>query len=109
MPAHDFVIIPSNRDTVSGRRGAGWLPGDGFMGRRSIVLISIIFAAFIAGAGRADEVYYLSRSSGWRYFRGLSEASAPDAAGWRDPSFHDETWDSGVAPFGYGDPPYGTD
>src|SRR6185503_20612923 len=81
----------------------------GFMGRRSIVLTSIIFLLFIAGASRADEVYYLSRGSSWRYFRGLSEASAPDVAAWRAPAFDDERWDSGAAPFGYGDPPYGTD
>lgn len=35
----------------------------------------------------------------WRYFEGVSE---PDAS-WRDPSYDDSAWPSGIGSFGYGD------
>src|SRR4030095_8616576 len=45
----------------------------------------------------------------WKYFRGLEEASSPDTTAWRRPDFEDAAWKEGAAPFGFGDPPYGTD
>ncbi len=41
------------------------------------------------------------QESGWRFFRGTSEASSPIQA-WRDSNFDDATWETGQAPVGYG-------
>lgn len=49
----------------------------------------------------------ISRGSTWSYQQGLQEASAPIDA-WRELSFDDGSWARGAAPFGYGDPPFGT-
>ncbi len=57
----------------------------------------------------ADETFYVARHGVWKYFRGLEEASVPDATAWRSPEFDDAAWSEGPAAFGYGDPPYGTD
>ncbi|MBI4601998.1 MAG: hypothetical protein HY721_08560 [Planctomycetes bacterium] len=51
---------------------------------------------------------YVEKASTWRYLPGLGEASDPPSA-WRLPEFDDSAWASGAAPFGYGDPPFGTD
>jgi len=56
----------------------------------------------------AQEVTYLDAGSTWRWRPGLSEASAPVDA-WRMNGFDDSGWTEGSAPFGYGDPPFGTD
>ena len=46
--------------------------------------------------------------STWRYFKGTQEASNPVGA-WRTIGFDDAAWDSGDAPFGYGEArPVGT-
>ncbi|MBN1676554.1 MAG: fibronectin type III domain-containing protein [Kiritimatiellae bacterium] len=42
----------------------------------------------------------------WAYRKGTAEASAP-ASAWRRPDFDDSAWNTGNAPFGYGDGPYG--
>jgi hypothetical protein len=39
----------------------------------------------------------------WRWLRGLTEASSPDPAAWRQASFNDATWTEAAAPFWYGD------
>jgi hypothetical protein len=49
----------------------------------------------------------LDRGAGWRYLRGREEASAPCTA-WTAADFDDSHWDEGLAPVGYGDPPFGT-
>lgn len=41
--------------------------------------------------------------SAWRYFKGISEASSPDPASWRESSFVDGGWLTGNAPFFYGE------
>ncbi len=56
----------------------------------------------------SDTFQAISRGSEWRYFLGESEASTPNSE-WREVDFDDSTWSTGQAPFGYGDPPYGTD
>ncbi|MBN1671398.1 MAG: lamin tail domain-containing protein [Kiritimatiellae bacterium] len=43
----------------------------------------------------------------WRYRKGTLEASYPRSA-WRQPAFDDSGWAAEPAPFGYGDPPFGT-
>lgn len=48
--------------------------------------------------------------SSWKYFKGRSEASAPDQALWRTVSFSDSNWDEGESPFFYGEAyPSGTE
>ena len=51
---------------------------------------------------------YIEPASSWRWRAGDSEASEPREA-WRENGFDDSGWLSGAAPFGYGDPPFGTD
>ena len=68
-----------------------------------------IFAWLLAsGWLQADETIYIERESEWALLPGLEEASDPMAA-WRSPAFDDASWERSPAPFGYGDPPYGTD
>ncbi len=50
---------------------------------------------------RAAEL--VSPQSSWRYFKGKTEASAPDKAAWRSPSFNDNAWLTGSAPFYFGE------
>ncbi len=52
----------------------------------------------------------LAKNSTWKYFKGIREASAdqPNHSAWRGAGFNDSSWRSGAAPFGYGDPPFGT-
>ncbi len=47
------------------------------------------------------------RGSTWAYYPAREAASTPPDL-WRAPAFDDTAWASGSAPFGYGDPPYGT-
>jgi PKD repeat protein len=56
----------------------------------------------------AQEVVYIETASAWRWRPGDSEASEPREA-WRENGFDDSGWLLGPAPFGYGDPPFGTD
>lgn len=48
----------------------------------------------------------IAACSEWKYHKGRSTPSSPGA--WCQASFDDSTWASGRAPFGYGDPPFGT-
>ncbi|MFP6737430.1 MAG: hypothetical protein VCD34_01695, partial [Planctomycetota bacterium] len=56
----------------------------------------------------AQEVVYIEPASSWSWRPGNSEASEPREA-WRENGFDDSGWLFGPAPFGYGDPPFGTD
>ncbi|MBK1828632.1 lamin tail domain-containing protein [Haloferula rosea] len=46
-------------------------------------------------------------STGWKYFKGTSEASSPITA-WRQAAFNDNGWLTGQTPIGYGDPGHNT-
>ncbi|MFN0067929.1 MAG: lamin tail domain-containing protein, partial [Limisphaerales bacterium] len=52
----------------------------------------------------ASAATLLETNTTWRFFRGRTEASAPDAAAWRARGFADATWEQGPAPFFYGEP-----
>lgn len=55
-----------------------------------------------AGSGlRAVEL--VPPEADWKFLRGLSEASSPDPAAWRQPGFDDRAWETRPAPFWYGD------
>jgi len=73
------------------------------------LFVGLIVLGFGAGGLEADPITYVDRGSPWRYFRGLQAASSPDAGGWREPDFDDNSWAVGEAPFGYGDGPFRTD
>ncbi|MBN1442543.1 MAG: hypothetical protein JXA90_07530, partial [Planctomycetes bacterium] len=57
----------------------------------------------------SDSFHAVSWGSTWKYRLGTEEASSPDTTAWSTISFDDSGWGEGPAPFGYGDPPYGTD
>ena len=69
----------------------------------------VLESIFLMSAVQADELFYIERGSSWNYFRGLQEASSPDTTQWRELSFPDGSWTNALAPFGYGDGPFGTD
>ena len=74
-------------------------------------ILKILFLSWLLATPAAlssQEVVYLEAGSDWSWLPGLSEASAPREA-WRESAFDDSTWASGAAPFGFGDPPFGTD
>src|SRR5688572_5650661 len=49
------------------------------------------------------EVLVAPSSTGWKYFKGLSEASSPDIGAWRQLGFNDTAWSPGTTPFFYGE------
>src|SRR5688572_14754373 len=62
---------------------------------------------FLAGSLHCAQI--LPHGSGWRYFKGFSEASAPDSAAWRELAFDDSLWPTGATPFFYGELLSGTE
>ena len=60
----------------------------------------VCLLAFLNAMPAADLV---SSGSTWRYFKGVSEASAPDATAWRRADFDESKWLTGPATFWYGD------
>ena len=72
---------------------------------KKALLLWLLLAPSLIGA---QEVVYLEAGSAWRWRPGLSEASEP-VESWRMNGFDDSAWAEGPAPFGYGDPPFGTD
>src|SRR5688572_4726410 len=64
-----------------------------------MLAVSLLVAALSARAAETPLVGL--SSSGWRYFIGVSEASTPDNAAWRNIGFDDSTWPNGTAPIGY--------
>lgn len=69
----------------------------------------VLLLALLSRSAVADRVVYFERGVEWRYFPGTQEASAPEPTAWRPPDFDASEWEANLAPFGYGDPPYGTD
>ncbi|MBN1671373.1 MAG: lamin tail domain-containing protein [Kiritimatiellae bacterium] len=68
-------------------------------------LFAASLLAWPACTSRADVL--VPRGADWRYRKGTAEAALP-AEAWRAVDFDDAGWASGAAPFGYGDPPFGT-
>jgi hypothetical protein len=68
--------------------------------RRALFLLIICHIVFPAAA-----VVLVPQSSTWRYFKGLSEASTPDMAAWRNLDFTDSGWFTGQAAFYYENQP----
>ncbi|MCB1125940.1 MAG: lamin tail domain-containing protein, partial [Verrucomicrobiae bacterium] len=68
------------------------------LGRR-VGLTALLLAVAMGPVGQADEL--IGESAPWRYFKGVTEASAPDPAAWRATAFDDSAWLTGPAPFFY--------
>jgi hypothetical protein len=116
----DQVILRNSaggiEDEVDYQLGFPW-PTVGDPPGYSIELINPAFDTSLGGNWRASvagnpvqqtQSLISDHASGWKYFKGTSEASSPTTA-WRQLNFDDGAWPSGVAPVGY-DPslPMGT-
>jgi len=51
-----------------------------------------------------EDITLISDDSEWKYFKGTQEASSPDTTEWREFSFDDSLWQTGVTPIGWGEP-----
>jgi hypothetical protein len=71
----------------------------GMLRRVLFLLIACLIALPSAG------VVVVPQNSSWRFYKGLSEASAPDVAAWRDLDFDDAGWSSGQTAFFYENQP----
>ncbi len=70
--------------------------------------ILVLLLCVVAREAAADRVTYIAYESTWRFRLGTAEASNP-VSEWRERTYDDSGWSSGMAPFGYGDPPFGVD
>ncbi|MBI3416366.1 MAG: lamin tail domain-containing protein [Verrucomicrobia bacterium] len=59
-----------------------------------------LMPAMLSSASAATLV---SSNSTWKFFKGTTEASAPDSTAWRKTAFDDTAWPSGPATFYYGE------
>lgn len=67
----------------------------------------VFFGVLLAFIFTAPAALVFNMNSSWRYLKGTSEASSPQAA-WRTNSFDDSTWTTGNAAFYYGENLTGT-
>ena len=82
-----------------------------FVAARSLSFprLCLLVLSFLPASAAAHDFFYVERESSWRFFVGTEEPVADDLAAWRAGDFDDAAWEEGLAPLGYGDPPYGTD
>jgi len=52
---------------------------------------------------------FIARNAVWRFAKGITPASSPDAKAWRLSGFNDQSWSTGNAPFFYGEALSGTE
>ncbi len=76
------------------------------MSLRSWVWLLVLGSTLSASA---RNVFLVDPAANWHWRKGLSEASSPDPAAWRQPDFDDGDWDTGPAPLFYGEPLNGTE
>ena len=102
-------LIRLVEDVVAGRRKAP-LP-DPSVPKLDISRLDAGAALARKGRGRegAAPERVIALGSPWKYRKGSEEASPGKPGAWRVASFDDSGWESGKAPFGYGDGPYGTE
>ncbi len=72
-------------------------------------LTLLLWLASVRSSAFADETFFVSFGSEWRFFRGLEEPTPESPAAWRSVDFDDAAWDVGAAPLGYGFDELGTD
>ena len=65
-----------------------------------VILIPWLVLLLWTPPATADVLFFPTNAT-WRMFKGLSEASAPDAAAWRQLDFNDAAWPLAPAPFYY--------
>ncbi len=65
----------------------------------------LVFSLFLLALGQAGAIaeVFVSEEGEWRYFKGLTEASAPNFSHWRAFDFNDASWSIGRGPFYYED------
>src|SRR4030095_16066191 len=68
--------------------------------RRVLLLLIVCLIVFPSAA-----VVLVPQNSSWQFFKGISEASAPDTTTWRNLDFDDSGWLSGQAAFYYENQP----
>jgi len=77
-----------------------------YLGGFFLFWVSVCVTAVPSAEGR---IMVFERDAEWRWRKGTSDASTPDRALWRQVSFSDAGWDTGRAPFYYGEPLSGTE
>src|ERR1043166_5740273 len=65
------------------------------------VRILLLALALMFSAAPSPAVLIFNTNATWKYFKGRSEASSPDATAWRSRTFDDSTWTNGQAAFYY--------
>ncbi len=65
--------------------------------------------AFWLSGLQASAAEVIARGAEWKFLKGRTEASSPDATSWRQPGFKDSTWAVGQTPLFYGEPLFGTE
>ena len=65
------------------------------------LLLMLFFLATWVFALATEAATFVSPGSSWRFFKGFSEASSPDATAWRALDFNDSGWNVGQAAFYY--------
>ncbi len=65
--------------------------------RQRLFFLLLAWVILLPAAGGV----FIPKDSAWRYFKGFSEASAPDFTAWRQVDFDDDAWASGQAAFYY--------
>ena len=95
------------KDTVSYQPGFPW-PTSANGSGPSIELMNPALDNDLGGSWRASAAvgipattYVAASTTGWKYFKGITEDSAPVSV-WKLPSFIDTAWLSGQTPIGYG-------
>src|SRR5262245_38253874 len=64
----------------------------------------VVVAAWFALVASVPAATLVSSNSVWKYKKGTSEGSSPDATAWRQLAFDDSTWLTGPTTFYYGEP-----
>lgn len=72
----------------------------------NLAFVSLLLVS-IAGASLAQSL--VPEGASWKFFKGISNPSPEDAAVWRQIEFGDGAWETGSAPFFYGEPLFGTE
>ncbi len=66
------------------------------------LLIVLFLELALCHVHSAPALTFFPTNTSWKYFKGTSEASAPDSAAWRSLAFNDSSWATGNAAFYYG-------
>ena len=95
------IYVGSISNTVGGSSAFVGFSGatGGATSIQTITNFSFIGGLFSGTAYPPLGQFIFATNSNWKYFKGLSEASSPDATAWRNVGFDDGAWSVGAAPF----------